>query len=62
MKTLIQLFIALFAALMLLGGCQKKEEPATTDAPAATNAMPAPAAAPEKQEPGGWVPPAQESK
>ena len=67
---------AVFATLLMgafLTGCNKAEEPAATDAPAAdTSAAPAadtPAAdaaaapaEPAKAEPGGWVPPESESK
>lgn len=76
MKLLTRSLIALFVASMLLSACSKTDESAgaaaDTAAPAADAAAPeaaapsdaaaAPAEEPASEEPGGWVPPAEESK
>ena len=73
MKLWTHSLIALFVAVMLLGGCNKKSEDAKPmDSPAnadtsmpAKDAKDAPKAAadePEQAEPGGWVPPADDIK
>lgn len=76
MKLLTRSLIALFVASMLLSACSKTDESAgaTADTAAPSDAAPeaaapseaapvaAPAEEPASEEPGGWVPPAEESK
>jgi hypothetical protein len=62
MNTLIKSFIALFAATALLSACGAKEEETAAPVEAAAPAEAAPATPePVKEEPGGWVPPAEEA-
>jgi hypothetical protein len=66
MKSLIYTLVSLFLGIALLAGCGKKEEAAPAEAAPAASAAPeaaAPAAVePTKEEAGGWVPPAEETK